>query len=96
MPQTSQAKKALRVTKRRTAINWHWRKLIHSRTKYFRQLIAKKEIKRAEKFFPLLASALDCAARRNIIHPNTAARRKARLWRALARSKAQTQRKEKG
>ena len=67
MPRTRSAKKAMRQTKARTAVNRAQRSALRSAVKK-----AKAAILEAERL-------LDRAGRKNIVHPNTAARTKSRL-----------------
>ncbi len=72
MPVTEQAKRALRKDRRRTRINAKWRKAYKEAVKNMRQNPSKENLEKAQ-------SVLDRSARRNVIHPNKAARLKSRL-----------------
>ena len=55
------------------------------------KLIASKELEQAEAAVTTTISSLDKAAKKNVIHPNTASRRKSRLMKKLNKSRpAQT------
>lgn len=90
MPNLSAAKKALRVSQRRRIINIRWKRKMHDRVKEFRDLLRAGNNDEAATLYPKVASVLDRAAQRNIIHRNTAARKKARLARTLRTSITQT------
>ena len=82
MANSRQARKRVRQSIKRTEANKPFR------TRAARSLRdARTAIREGSEEAPTLVraaqSALDRAARRNIIHPNNAARRKARLARAL-------------
>lgn len=84
MPQLSAGKKALRTSARRRAINDAWRKKMKTSIKTAREAISEKDAKKATEQLSKAESMLDRAAKRNIIHPNKAARKKSRLRKALA------------
>ena len=84
MPQLSAGKKALRTSARRRAVNDVWRQKIRSAMKSIREAVIAKDEKAALKELIAAESVLDKAARRNIIHPNKAARRKSRLRKTVA------------
>lgn len=79
MPQTASAKKALRVSERRRAINDHWRRKLHATERKFTKALVAQSAEQARALFVRLQSTLDRMARRHILHRNTAARTKARL-----------------
>ncbi|HSX25339.1 MAG TPA: 30S ribosomal protein S20 [Candidatus Andersenbacteria bacterium] len=79
MPQLSAGKKALRANARRRAINDAWRKKIREAKKAIREAVESKDSKRIAEEAVKAESIFDRAARRNVIHPNEAARRKSRL-----------------
>ena len=54
--------------------------------KKFQELLAKKNIGEAKAFISKVFSQLDKAAKKNIIHPATANRRKSRLMRRLSKT----------
>ncbi|MEA3357784.1 MAG: 30S ribosomal protein S20 [Patescibacteria group bacterium] len=73
------AKKAIRVTKRKTARNEKVRAKIVRLMKKTRKLVEKGEKKVAEQQLLNVYKALDKAAKRRIIHPNKAARMKSNI-----------------
>ena len=77
MPRTRSAKKAMRQTKARTAVNRAQRSELRSAVKKAKSPTGTLEerqaaVREAERL-------LDRAGRKNILHPNTAARTKSRL-----------------
>ncbi len=50
------------------------------------KLIASKELEQAQAAVTTTISSLDKAAKKNVIHPNTASRRKSRLMKKLNKS----------
>lgn len=84
MPQTASAKKALRVSIRRRAVNDRWRDTFRSLERKFRHAVTEKKPDEARSLYQELQSTLDRMARRHIVHRNTAARRKSRLSAKLA------------
>ncbi len=76
MPIIKQAIKKLAADRKRQAKNDDTRKKIHS-------LIKKARKTPTQKSLTSVFSALDKAAKRNIIHPNKAARLKSRLSKLL-------------
>ena len=79
MPQLSAGKKALRVNARRRAVNDAWRKKVREAKKAVREAVESKDSKRIAEEAVKAESVFDRAARRNVIHPNEAARRKSVL-----------------
>jgi small subunit ribosomal protein S20 len=82
MPQLEAGAKALRKNKRQRAVNDIWRKKIRESLKTIRIAITNKDKKAIDAELKKAESILDRAARRNIIHPNKAARKKSRLQKA--------------
>lgn len=83
MPQLSAGKKALRTSAKRRVVNDIWRRKIRTAMKAIREAIVAKDGKTALLELVKAESVLDKAARRNIIHPNKAARKKSRLRKAV-------------
>ncbi len=83
MPQTDAAKKALRVSARKRATNDRWRRKVKQALLAVRDAIHEKNKQAAETAFAAAQKLLDRAARRHVIHPNKAARKKARLARTI-------------
>jgi len=84
MPQLSAGKKALRTSAKRRAVNDAWRNKIRSAMKSIREALIAKDGKAALEELVKAESVLDKAARRNIIHPNKAARKKSQLRKKIA------------
>lgn len=85
MANTSSAKKAIRVSKRKAVINLRTKRAYKTASKNVLKSIAGKGKKGDSQ--ALLSSAfksIDKAAKRNIIHKNTASRYKARLAKAAS------------
>lgn len=87
MPQLSAGKKALRKDARRRAVNDVWRKKIREAKKAVREAIASNDAKKIAEVAVQAESIFDRAARRNIIHPNEASRRKAGLRKLQVKAK---------
>lgn len=85
MPITSSAKKALRVSIDRKAINDATRAKVKEALKGARLAIAKGDKDVLEKI-SLAQRELDIAAKKNVIHRNRAARLKSRLAKKLSKS----------
>lgn len=82
------AKKRIRQTAKRTKHNRIYRSAARTHIKRTRQLIAQGNLEEAEAAAQTAYQTLDKAARRNVIHPRNAARRKSRLMASLAKAKA--------
>ncbi len=80
---TTSAKKAIRVSKRRKAVNARRTRTMKEVVKELRSVIVSKDKKEAEKQLSLAYKALDKAAKRGVIKKNTASRKKSRLAKAL-------------
>jgi len=87
MPQLKSAKKALRVSARRRIVNDRWRKKMRESVQAVQAAIAAGNQKDAVKNYIQAQSIIDRTARRHIIHPNKAARKKSRLLKAIAKIK---------
>lgn len=87
MPITSSAKKALRASKHKAVFNAKRKDAISDTVKKVKKLIATKNIKEAEALLPTAFQAIDKACKTNLIHKNTASRKKSRLAHAIAKAK---------
>lgn len=85
MPQTNAAKKALRVSARKRAVNDRWRHKVKDALLAVRNALREKNKSTAAAAFTSAQKVLDRAARRNVIPPNKAARKKSRLQQAIAK-----------
>jgi len=89
MPITSSAKKALRASKHKAVFNLKRKDAISDIVKKVKKLVADKKVKEAEALLPTAFKAIDKACKTNLIHKNTASRKKSRLAKMLAKSTAQ-------
>ncbi len=85
MPRRRTSLKSNRVSKRKHARNLKVKVTLKKALKKFQELIAKKDAE-AKTFISKVFSQLDKAAKKNIIHPATANRKKSRLMRKLRKS----------
>ncbi len=83
MPILHAAYKSIKVTKRRTARNISIKSLLKTETKKFLDLLAEKKVDESKKQLVKLVSTLDKATSKNIIHRNTASRKKSRLMKKM-------------
>lgn len=88
MPVIKSAQKQVRVTGRRRLRNKSIRSLCKTNITKAEKLILANELESAEKAVVTAISSLDKAAEKGIIHPNNAARRKARLMAKLNKALA--------
>ncbi len=91
MANLQSAKKRMRQTEKRTLHNRRYKAAARTHVKRARQLIAAGEFDAAEEAIREASSTLDKAARRRVIHPNNAARRKGRLMAQLAAARAEAE-----
>lgn len=91
MANTKSAKKRIRQTEKRTLHNRQFRASARTYVRKVRRLIAEDRLDEAEAVASKAYSTLDKAARRNIVHPRNAARRKGRLMAALAAARAESE-----
>jgi small subunit ribosomal protein S20 len=83
MANTSSAKKAIRVTARKTVINLRTRRAFKEARKAVLKAIAEKDKKTAQSLLPSAYKAIDKAAKANVLHKNTAGRYKAGLAKSI-------------
>ncbi len=81
MPITTSAKKALRGSLRKKAVNDRRKKTMKDSTKEIEKLVKGKQKDDAKKLLAKAYSAIDKAAKKGVIKKNTASRKKARLSR---------------
>lgn len=79
MPIIKSAKKRVRQSEKRQELNYGVRRKLKTAIKDFMDLIKAGKVKEASEFMPQAQKAIDMAAKKNIIHKNTANRRKSRL-----------------
>lgn len=89
MANIQSAKKRIRQTEKRTARNRVIRGSARTYVKKTRSLIASGKLDEADAVAVQAYSALDKAARKRVIHPRNAARRKGRLMAHLAKARAE-------
>ncbi|MEI6831084.1 MAG: 30S ribosomal protein S20 [Candidatus Omnitrophota bacterium] len=86
MPRRRTSLKSNRVNKRKHTRNLKVKVTLKKAIKKFQELLSEKKSDEAKKFIAKVCSQLDKAAKKNIIHPATANRRKSRLMRRLNKS----------
>lgn len=79
MPLIKSAKKRVKITRKATARNLGTKRAIKSAVKDLQAAIAKKDSKKALAAFSSAQSALDIAAKKNIMHRNKVARKQRQL-----------------
>lgn len=87
MANTASAKKRIRSSARRQERNRVFRASARTHIKKSRSLMAEGDLDGAELAARNACRTLDKAARKGIVHPRNAARRKSRLMKALAAAK---------
>ncbi|WP_374686636.1 30S ribosomal protein S20 [Promineifilum sp.] len=88
MANTESAKKRIRQTEKRTLRNRHYKASARTQVKKVRRLLAENKLDEAEAAARDAYQTLDKAARKNVVHPRNAARRKGRLMAALAEARS--------
>lgn len=83
MPNTANAKKALRKSFKRRDRNRMQRSALRTYLKRVREAIAAGDKEKATAEFQLVTKKLDQAAAKNLLHKNAAARTKSRLAKAM-------------
>ena len=83
MPRRRTSLKSNRVNKRKHTRNLKVKGQLKKTIKKFQELLTKENTGEAKTFISTVFSQLDKAAKKNIIHPATANRRKSRLMRRL-------------
>jgi small subunit ribosomal protein S20 len=79
MPITKSAQKALRQTRTRTSENTSYERAMRGAIKSFERAVEAKDYPKASALLPAAQKTIDKAAKRGILHKNTAARKKSRL-----------------
>jgi len=87
MPVIKSAKKALRKSKKRKAVNVAKNRKLKSLLKKAQTLVAGKKTEEAKKLLPQIYKILDKAAKTKLIKKNTASRKKSRITRLIAKSR---------
>lgn len=86
MPRRKTSLKSNRVNKRKHTRNVKVKLQLKKAVKKFQELLDKKNSAEAKTFIAKVFSQLDKAAKKNIIHPATANRKKSRLMLRLSKS----------
>ncbi len=89
MPITKSAKKEIRKGARKRVFNEAKKKNMREAVKSVRKLISAKDLAAAETSLAVAYQAIDKAAKRGIIKPNAAARKKSRLAAAIRKGKGE-------
>jgi small subunit ribosomal protein S20 len=84
MPHTRSSKKRVRQNETRRAANLVTRGAMRSAEKEVRELLAQGKAEEAAKLLPHAYQKLDKAAKRHVIHANTASNHKRKLARAVS------------
>ncbi len=83
MPNTESARKRVRQTARRRALNLWRKRRVKEQVKAFLQAVHDRNVDAAETEYRKVVSVLDKVSSTSTLHKNTAARRKSRLARRL-------------
>jgi small subunit ribosomal protein S20 len=83
MANTSSAKKAHEASLRKRVFNMRRARKMKAEIKQVADLISAKQKKEVQELLPSAYQALDKAVKRGIIKPNMAARKKARITKAI-------------
>ena len=83
MPNTKSANKAMRQSRRRRVINLRTKSKFKVAIKTTKQAIASNDSTKAAEDLKKAMSAIDKAVKKNVLHKNTAARKKSRLAKAI-------------
>jgi len=86
MPRRRTSLKRNRADKKRHLHNVNIKRELKKTTKKFLELLSAKDIAEAKKLLGKIFSQLDKAAKKKILHPKTADRKKSRLAKRLPRS----------
>ncbi len=89
MPNTKSAAKRVRSSKRREQINRLHRGRARTADKKARRLLREGQLEEAREAVRNAQAAFDKAAKKGVIHPNKADRRKSRLMQQLRKLEAQ-------
>lgn len=83
MPILKSAIKRVRVAQRRQKFNQVTKSKFREPVKQFIELIEAKNFKEAQNLFPQVQKMIDLAAKKHVLHKNTAARKKSSLAKML-------------
>ena len=79
MPITKGAQKAHRVSEKKRVFNVRRKGAMKDVTKEIQKAAAAGDVKKAQELVPKAYKAIDKAAKRGVIKPNTAARKKSKI-----------------
>jgi len=85
MPRRRTSRKRIRADKKRNLRNQKVKQELKKTLKKFQALITAKNSAEAKEFLQKVFSQLDKAAKKKIIHPNKASRKKSRLAKLLSK-----------
>ena len=83
MPNIKSAKKRVLVIEKKTAENKAIKSRISTYAKKFKTAVANKNVAESEELYKQVVSLMDSAAKDNVIHSNSADRKKARYAKML-------------
>jgi small subunit ribosomal protein S20 len=86
MPRRATSKRTHRADERKHLRNLRIKKTIKKTLKEFQEFLASKNAAEAKKVLSRVFAQLDKAAKKGILHPNTAGRKKSRLSLALRKT----------
>ena len=86
MPRRATSIRTTRSNKRKHERNLKVKQQLKKVVKKFWAMLDAKNVKDSKEFITTVCSNLDKAAKKNIIHPRTADRRKSRLMKRLAKT----------
>jgi small subunit ribosomal protein S20 len=84
MPITKSAIKQMKQNRVKYARNRNYSSRMKSMVKLILDYVQKGELDKANKILPKVVSAIDVAAKKNLIHKNNAAHKKSRIQKALS------------
>ena len=87
MPKSKSVEKAARASERKRLHNKSVRSITKTRAVRAENLIRSNEMESAESAVLAAVSTFDRAAKKGVMHPNTAARRKSRLMKKFNKAK---------
>ncbi len=88
MPNTASAKKRVRQTEKKKALNLWRKRQVKDSTKVFLKAVHDGDFGAAEKALSRVSGLLDRFATKSTYHRNTAARKKSRMAQSLNKAKA--------
>lgn len=95
MPRSKSAEKAARASERKRLRNKSVRSATKTHVTRAEELISSNKPEPAQEAVAAAISVLDRAAKKGVIHPNTAARRKSRLMKKFNQAKLSSTAKQK-